>query len=555
MPRPAEQHLPPERERTAPHQAAPLPRPAREHVVLQLQRSAGNAAVVRLLRDTAPASVKPPPGPGPAPQTDPQSKAQFMNTYMALTRGLRAKLDSRQRLDRIDLDTLFELLAEARRHQLQIAIAECQELIGLADRRGVVAAPEEAPPVFDEARVKERVRRTPTFRDGRRGGRAFGTVDGVEYTLYERDDLLLAAADADRIETLLRQVLSIDQPNPPDPEALWRSVLDLIQAGHPPADVITMLEMTAGPDVRDLFEHWWTRAVKQAKDTLVGKPHEVPRIQESPPKEQPRGGALPDAAKRPFRKGLERQARENAGVDPQVASSVEKLKWAVMWLTDAGEAHNRKPGGPLVQGEFTAFEAALHDVLTYMGVVDKLEAGGNLGRIGQVQIDKIERVIATAYLAESALDAAFGPVAPQPDEVATPFVKPRKQETKEKRTGGDDGVWDAGFDAVRMIAWVADKSDRAIKTQNIKACVEYIEVHKGKGGGIKSAFGGLTVFHISRGQKGSSDGCSLFFTRDAQGTVTIVGIAGHSTGVSYVMDWKLAGWTDGIWPNPNNLVL
>jgi hypothetical protein len=57
---------------------------------------------------------------------------------------------------------------------------------------------------------------------------------------------------------------------------------------------------------------------------------------------------------------------------------------------------------------------------------------------------------------------------------------------------------------------------------------------KGEGGSVvKVTKGGKDVLHASAGKQGQGNGCTLFFTRDAQGNVDIVGIGQHEASDSY----------------------
>ncbi len=72
-----------------------------------------------------------------------------------------------------------------------------------------------------------------------------------------------------------------------------------------------------------------------------------------------------------------------------------------------------------------------------------------------------------------------------------------------------------------------------------------ILAHNGRtsGGGTRFNFNGHTVFHISHGKNGKTDGCTVFFIVTKEG-IQVVGVGVHDTSSSYNLDWYLPGWTD-----------
>lgn len=88
------------------------------------------------------------------------------------------------------------------------------------------------------------------------------------------------------------------------------------------------------------------------------------------------------------------------------------------------------------------------------------------------------------------------------------------------------------------------RSNGRANKKNCGVCATYIEDMNGadEGGGITTQFAGRTVYHISSGQRGGSDGCSTFFTLSAdQGEVIVAGIVAvgwHDGGDTiYRLDW------------------
>ena len=50
-------------------------------------------------------------------------------------------------------------------------------------------------------------------------------------------------------------------------------------------------------------------------------------------------------------------------------------------------------------------------------------------------------------------------------------------------------------------------------------------------------YGGKNVRHASAGKRGQNDGCTLFFTKDAEGNVELVAIGQHTGAKSYAICW------------------
>jgi hypothetical protein len=111
--------------------------------------------------------------------------------------------------------------------------------------------------------------------------------------------------------------------------------------------------------------------------------------------------------------------------------------------------------------------------------------------------------------------------------------------------------------ADQIKAWVDSKSNRIMNPANISQCVTYLQGHNGMGGG---GFGNYTykghqVFHISHGQQGSNQGCTLMFAMSSPGVATIVAIGYHQDSLGphgtprYFLDWVKDGWHRGnlIW--------
>lgn len=89
------------------------------------------------------------------------------------------------------------------------------------------------------------------------------------------------------------------------------------------------------------------------------------------------------------------------------------------------------------------------------------------------------------------------------------------------------------------------KSGNRAQRKNCGICATHIEdmASTSDEGGITTKFGGRSVFHKSSGKRGGGDGCSVFFTLDADSGPTVVaGIVavGWHAGegdTEYLLDW------------------
>ncbi len=105
-----------------------------------------------------------------------------------------------------------------------------------------------------------------------------------------------------------------------------------------------------------------------------------------------------------------------------------------------------------------------------------------------------------------------------------------------------------------LSALLQSKSESRAKKSNCDTCATYIQnkTDTATGGGITTKYQGRTVFHKSSGQKGKTDGCSVFFTLSNQtktdkstNDVTnflvagIVAVGWHANGSDHIydLDW------------------
>ena len=542
-------------------------RRAPEHPILHLQRSAGNAAVSKLLRagggDTA---TEDPPKP---------SVADFLNSFTPLFRGLLAKFEGGEQLDRIDIDTLRELRADARGRGLRNLVADCDDLLARARGRGVVTAPEEVAPPEPEPReltegekaviagiatalIKDRIQRNAEKRDNLRGGRAFASVGGVQYVHYEVADLLFTAAEAQRIEALIRAAAEQDIPAPPDAAELWQTVVILCKQGTPVSEVIELLEIYATPPtIGEWFGAWFANALKAPESQ--GPVHG--------PEEEP----VPQTVKLPhdlgvlLRKQLIQKRAQTMSLEySRPMRELERLNRELKKLLRLYERYNTSPAAQFAKEELQAFIQALKELRVLANSIKTLFEAGDTPNLLAFDVTLIEAAVPAAHRAEAKLrsviveiEANMG-LGSSAAQSAKKFKKTEKDtESTGPRKGGADGVWDKGFDATEMVSWVDGLTTRAIEEKNIKSCVAYIEVFKGSGGGTSTTYNNLPVFHISHGLMGSKDGCTLFFTQTADGTITIVALGSHDNRytTAYKIDWQAPGaWQGGTWDG-NTLIL
>jgi hypothetical protein len=113
-------------------------------------------------------------------------------------------------------------------------------------------------------------------------------------------------------------------------------------------------------------------------------------------------------------------------------------------------------------------------------------------------------------------------------------------------TGGDDGVWTGAINEILLTNWILEHDTHGMSASNAQQVARGIIAHNGKtsGGGTNFKYQGRTVFHISHGKMGKTDGCTVFFVVTENGVI-IVGIGAHQGSSSYRLDWKLDGWCQG----------
>ena len=104
---------------------------------------------------------------------------------------------------------------------------------------------------------------------------------------------------------------------------------------------------------------------------------------------------------------------------------------------------------------------------------------------------------------------------------------------------------------------IMEKSERVIRRPSALDCARYIIGHNGvnTGGGCPATlrYHGRTVFHESRGQRGSDDGCTVFFSSaapvaaaDANALGVLLAVGRHDQDVRgmphYQLDWVSTNW-------------
>jgi hypothetical protein len=554
--------------------------------VLALQRSAGNAAVAKLMRN----------GGGGSTQERPRAVTVFLNSYTPLMRGLLAKLDAGERLDRVDLDTLRQLGAEARALALHNLVADCQEAIARATERGIVPAPEEAapeeltasgpepaeaegraerhPPVVPpsavaglvaalgaamDAAIKDQVRESGHL-DNLRGGRHHGRVGGVDYTLYDLDDILLTTEDANAIEAALRRVEQ-QRGGLMDTGNLWRTVVALCRDGVPPADILAMLELyDEPPSLSEWFAHWWRQAASAAAkheqatfadEDVVPSPLE-PQVPVAEAALTSRRG--PTGL--PVRTLLQQHAHATGEPSGRLLALLDRLKRERAKLVKIRNDYNTLPGASAASEQFDNFDLQLVILASLRNHLNRLFKKRDWAALLAFDQNRIDEAIAGAHRAAARVRAVANEAAGWSSEAenATRYVKSADGSptpTRAVRKGGSDGVWDAGFASGELAKWLEASTKRPMNSKSVNDCASYIQVHKttGGSGGTSTHFRGAMVYHISHGKQDSTDGCTVFFTHAPDGTITIVGVGSHSAiaSVAYKLDWKHPEWTEGHW--------
>lgn len=546
----------------APRGGAPTAR-APEHVVLRLQRSAGNAAVAHLMRNGGVTTA----------ETRSRSTVSFLNSYTPLMRGLRQKVDAGEQLDRVDLDTLRELRAEASGYGLRNLVTDCDELIERASGRGIIVAPEEvappepaapARPAIDleavsaaiaaatTAVIKDQVQKSGHL-DNSRGGRHHGTVGGVDYTLYDIDDVLFTRQAADAIEALMRRV-EVERGELLDTKGLWQTVVALGRQGTPIPDILALLEIYAAPPTHfEFFQHFWREAMQAlpAQRTREALADDSQPSRLAPPSpEQLHGPTAP-------MKALLKQYAQATGLPYQRPMiTLERLKRETDKLVKLRQEYNARPGAQHAHAEFGEFDTALAALRGLRKTITTLIKQQEWATVLQFDDERILGGLEAGYRAAAKVrvTADAGAAAASEAEQVTKHVKKDagpSTATATARKGGTDGVWDYGFDAGELATWIDKSSKRSMNAKNVSDCAQYISVHKtgGSSGGTGTKLGGQMVYHISHGKKDSTDGCTVFFTHAGDGTITIVGVGSHSgeATVAYKLDWKNLAWVEGGW--------
>jgi hypothetical protein len=552
-----------------------------EHPVMRLQRSAGNAAVAKLMRNHG----------GGRTAAGNQEVPGFLNYYTPMMRELLAKVERGERLDRVELDTLREMRARARELALTSLVSECNDLIERASLAGIVRAPEEPAadelppaasektrprrregPAFDPeavaaaigaattAVIKAHVRQSRDHLDSLRGGRHHLRVAGVDYTLYDIDDVLLTTQDADAIEDVLRRVESA-RGEVLDVKAIWPTVVALCKQGVPVADILAMLEMyTVAPSQIELFTHWWA----QATAALPSNRPRTAKVEDEPGPSTPAPTqALPPKGDKPpatlMNPLLEHFARSHGLPYDRPKYLLERLGRESPKLIAMRSDYEMLPGARFARAEFERFEEALRVLRGMRKTIQTWVAEKNWTALLLVEDAEVDEAIVAAHTAAQNVRkvAAAGEAASSEGLQAVGSAKQYAKETPEgptplaARKGGTDGVWDPGFGEDEMANWIDKSNKRVMNAKSVHDCVTYIQGHMtgGGSGGTGTHFGGMQVYHISHGKKTSKDGCTVFFTHAPDGTIQIVGVGSHSktAKVAYSLDWRNPGWNGGDW--------
>jgi hypothetical protein len=214
---------------------------------------------------------------------------------------------------------------------------------------------------------------------------------------------------------------------------------------------------------------------------------------------------------------------------------------------------NQRPLAHLPADEWVEFDEAMTELRVLANSIMSLFEAGDSANLLAFDLGLIAKAVRRAQRAQLNLRRAIDDLGAARDEgeAAKSFTKEKKKSDKgaAKRKGGTDGIWDRDFTAQELADWIAAKIERVMNGKNVFDCAQYIEVHKGSGGGTSTYFNGLHVFHISHGFSESDDGCTVFFTHAADGTITIVGIGSHDNHytTAYRLDWQQDGWSGRKW--------
>jgi hypothetical protein len=96
-----------------------------------------------------------------------------------------------------------------------------------------------------------------------------------------------------------------------------------------------------------------------------------------------------------------------------------------------------------------------------------------------------------------------------------------------------------------IAALIHKKSNGRAAEGACKKCATHIQDMKSTSdqGGITAKYGGRSVFHISSGKRGGTDGCTVFFTLSHDNgpglTAGIVGVGWHAAGSDTVYELEL----------------
>jgi hypothetical protein len=109
------------------------------------------------------------------------------------------------------------------------------------------------------------------------------------------------------------------------------------------------------------------------------------------------------------------------------------------------------------------------------------------------------------------------------------------------------------LNANQLRDWILNKSNRQMNPANVLQCANYFLGHDGKkdGGFGNYTFNRNQVFHISHGQRGSDQGCTLFFANSGGNVGVIVAIGYHfdngcpKAKPRYQLDWVKDNWHIG----------
>jgi hypothetical protein len=503
--------------------------------------------------------------------------------------------DLRERVPEVDPAELWQTVVYLRRRHVPV-----REILPQLHAQAYAAALG----IAFTATVKAQIRNA-THLDNWRGGRHHGSFGGVEFTLYDLDDVLMTRTDAEALESALRRVRDREIPIA-DAQELWKTIVRLYRQRTPVSDIIAMVELYAAPPtfeelagmleptmkrvrerevsladedelwdtveqlldqgvpvvdivalvglyateptLNELFPHWWRTAATTARNPR-------PTIEPSETVDlSPRGGIGGGETQSALLNALTKRRSHLLGVTDanRVISTADRVKDALEKLKAMRAKNDLSEHGAKVGTEFEKADVAKQALEKLAPKIETIRKR-DTSRFVQMDRGQVHHIINNALSAEENVAKALDRLAREARMYALmnapkPKVKVTSQVTATRRVGGADGIFDPGWSATEVEGWLQGQIKRSMNDKNVTDCTAVIQNHNGStsGGGTGMSYDGRSVFHISHGFSEATDGCTVFFTKGTDGSLRIIGIGHHTSGgtARYSLDWKLANFTD-----------